>query len=485
MNPHDSGITPSDRVGRRLGALALVALAAAVVGLGACDELVTEVVEVTVAGHPTAEFAIAAGFTDSGCVPMTVNFVDKSDGPRDGWVWSFGDGDSASTQDASHIYDSAGVYTVSLKITDSKSGGVDIETKTRFIIVGTIAFSFATDIDTVCPGTPITFTPSFAGVTSFQWKFGDGAGSNDTTPSHAYSAPGEYPVTLTVNGACGVDSFVDTVTVITCPSVTFASQNNTDSCAPHTVTFIDQSAPDSGAAIDMRIWDYGDGQVDTFDQSTTIVPHTFADPGVYSIMLTITTTSGGVGSFMRDSFVTVSDPVTAGFTAKNSPTGCFNPSQQFLVHFEDTSLGNVIERYWDFGDGTYDSTNNPAPLHAFDTGNYTVTLTVVGTCGLDQDTSSVTTPNFVWLSTGPIQSGSVTITEDINDPSGLTLIFQDNSTGEILSRLWNFNDGVSMLNQASVSHAFSDTGSFQFVLTDSNNCGAVIILDTTLAVPIN
>ena len=93
-----------------------------------CDELVTETIEITVAGHPQAEFQLAAGSNDSGCVPFEVEFRDQSVGPINKWTWYFGDGDSAvNDTNPSHVYDSAGVYNCTLRVQDTTTDGVDID----------------------------------------------------------------------------------------------------------------------------------------------------------------------------------------------------------------------------------------------------------------------------------------------------------------------------------------------------------------------
>lgn len=50
---------------------------------------------------------------------------------------------------------------------------------------------------------PVEFTNASMGHTSSTWQFGDGGSSTATSPTHAYTAPGEYQVDLTVsNGPC-------------------------------------------------------------------------------------------------------------------------------------------------------------------------------------------------------------------------------------------------------------------------------------------
>ena len=69
----------------------------------------------------------------SGEAPLLVNFYDESSGPITNWLWSFGDGNTSNKQNPNHIYETAGPYTVSLKVTGDS--GSYTETKTDYIIV--------------------------------------------------------------------------------------------------------------------------------------------------------------------------------------------------------------------------------------------------------------------------------------------------------------------------------------------------------------
>ena len=68
-----------------------------------------------------------AGFTAtplSGPAPLTVHFTDRSILEKkpslDQWFWDFGDGNTATEQEPSHIYRMPGIYTVSLTVTTNQ-----------------------------------------------------------------------------------------------------------------------------------------------------------------------------------------------------------------------------------------------------------------------------------------------------------------------------------------------------------------------------
>ena len=82
--------------------------------------------------EPVAEFT---GNPTYGTAPLGVNFTDQSANSPASWQWNFGDGGTSTQQNPSHIYDSAGTYTVELLV--SNGYGSDTETKNNFIAVTT------------------------------------------------------------------------------------------------------------------------------------------------------------------------------------------------------------------------------------------------------------------------------------------------------------------------------------------------------------
>jgi PKD repeat protein len=459
-------------VARRLLAL-LLAVGSTVIALSACDDLVTEVTEVTIAGHPNAEFRVDTGFVDSGCVPMTVKFRDISDGPRDQWLWSFGDGNTSTDTNPSHVYDSAGTYTVTLKISDSETQGTDTEVKTRFIIVGASISGFTFDTGQICRGDSVSFVSTVGGITSWSWNFGDlTANSTDTFPVHVFDSAGTFEVTLVVNGGCGVDSVKDSITIDPCPIVAFLLEPGSDTigCAPFSVILNDSSVVDPPETIASRLWDFGGG---TTTDTSGIVSHEYTTAGDYTVTLTITSTDGTVATDSIVDLVSVTDSVSIGFMAQSPTKACYSQFQQFAVKFLDTSKGDIIERNWDFGDGTVDNTNNPEPYHAYDSGRYTVQLEIIGVCNNVPVTQTLSMTDFVVLSVGTLTSAPIQI-DSIDDT---TYMFTDNTVGDIYSRIWDFGDGGAQgIDSNGVTHVFSGLAgdgildTLDISVTSSNFC---------------
>ena len=68
----------------------------------------------------------------------------------------------------------------------------------------TITADFGSDVQSGLPATAVQFTDlstiSSGSITSWLWDFGDGQTSTEKSPSHTYSATGNYNVSLTVKG---------------------------------------------------------------------------------------------------------------------------------------------------------------------------------------------------------------------------------------------------------------------------------------------
>jgi chitodextrinase len=109
-------------------------------------------------------------------------------------AWNFGDGATASgSLTPSHAYATAGVYTVTLTVTDSRSAANSDSLRV------TVAANRAPTVDagsdqTVRVNDTVNFSgsasdPDGDALTSIAWSFGDGAtASGSLTPSHAYAA---------------------------------------------------------------------------------------------------------------------------------------------------------------------------------------------------------------------------------------------------------------------------------------------------------
>ncbi len=91
------------------------------------------VVGITLSCPGGAPIAAFTGSPTSGSFPLTVNFTDQSSNGPTSWSWNFGDSGTSTAQNPSHVYNSAGSFTVTLTVTNA--GGSDQEVKTNYITV--------------------------------------------------------------------------------------------------------------------------------------------------------------------------------------------------------------------------------------------------------------------------------------------------------------------------------------------------------------
>jgi PKD repeat protein len=80
--------------------------------------------------RPAAAFAASP---TSGAAPLRVQFADSTKNNVASWLWAFGDGDTSSLRDPSHVYRNAGSYSV--RLIAAGLGGIDTLTRANYIVV--------------------------------------------------------------------------------------------------------------------------------------------------------------------------------------------------------------------------------------------------------------------------------------------------------------------------------------------------------------
>lgn len=147
----------------------------------------------------------------------TFAFTDSSTGGVTAWRWAFGDGAISTLQNPTHLFASAGTYSVILTVYRNS----ETATTARNIIVAngapqTPAVSAAFNFSPAAPvtGENVSFVDASSGApTSWAWNFGDGTTSTQQNPSHAYANSGTYTVALSAKNAATQSTVTRTVVV--------------------------------------------------------------------------------------------------------------------------------------------------------------------------------------------------------------------------------------------------------------------------------
>ncbi len=142
---------------------------------------------------------------------------------------------------------------------------------------------------------------------------------------------------------------------------------------PLTVEF---RAVHAGDGQTQYLWDFGDGNA----EYGPVVTHTFRAPGTYTVYLYVLQ-----GTSSRQASVQVkvtSRRPVASFVVMPFHVVQKNQPVTFDAAGSRDPDGQVVEYHWDFGDGESRVVRDPQVTHAFrETGEYTVTLTVVDDSG--------------------------------------------------------------------------------------------------------
>jgi chitinase len=162
----------------------------------------------------------------SSLVNNAINFSSlgssDSDGTITDYLWDFGDGQTSTEQNPSHVYTSTGSFSVSLKVTDNQ-GAEDTATTTATITDSTTnqdPIANANGPYQTVLGSSIQFSSNGSNdpdgsITQYLWEFGDGSSSTAAQASHVYSAIGLYNVTLTVTDNSGSSNSSQTTANVT------------------------------------------------------------------------------------------------------------------------------------------------------------------------------------------------------------------------------------------------------------------------------
>lgn len=331
----------------------------------------------------------------AGIAPLNVQFTDTSTAPGSSiasWHWDFGDGNTSTLQNPSHVYANPGQYTATLTVTAANTLQDIAQATVNVDPPVAPTASFTTNPSPPAGTAPLnvqftdTSAPGSGSITAWHWDFGDGNNSTQQNPSHVYNADGSYVVTLTVTNSAALQDnaqVIVNVSASTPPTAAFTtSPSPAQGLAPLVVQFTDASTPGTAAIVAWQ-WDFGDGNGSS-DQNPQ---HTYTTPGSYQITLTVTDAA------------TLQDLVNGNVEAWAAPVAAFETSPApatgrapLAVQFVDTSTsgaGGIVSWQWEFGDGSNSSDQNPAHTYT-SPGSYTVTLTVTDAAAQGSAQATVT-----------------------------------------------------------------------------------------------
>jgi PKD repeat protein len=410
---------------------------------------------------PAATIATFTNSTDSGCVPVTIHFTCTTNSAMaaGGVFWDFGDGNTSTVFSPAHTYTVAGNYSVMLVVNSGPQFGncTDTLIKPALIKVHQPHANFSSPDLYACAPSIVHFTDSSLQTDSYLWNFGDSSTSTDPNPSHIYTTPGIYSVSLVAISDMGCsDSIVKPLYITVLGPVTHFSATATEGCVPINVNFTDESEN----AVDWT-WNYGDG----YSAFTENSSHTYNDTGSFTVTL-VTHDTASCSSYyeLPQKIIIHSNPVAA-FSIPTT-MGCMTDAVPFINISQGAQ--NVL---WNFDDGFTSTDFNPSHIYSMP-GNYYPSLVVTNQFGC---TDSI-------RSTVPIQilaTAQVSATSSVSQGcSPLVANFTSNVTYiDSATWFWDFGNGITS-TQPNPTIVFTTPGIYIVTLTvtNANGCGGTVTL---------
>jgi PKD repeat protein len=403
------------------------------------------------------------------CESMQVHFTDTaSNGVK--WFWDFGDGETDTVQNPTHIYPKIGIYMVNVTVwtnqgcvisytsmisqikcllntedttsTENNSPVVMIEVDSVFVIPSISYGSDSTQTDSIiryCAPYVVNFSNPFDDdISSIFWDFGDGNTSTEKNPTHTYSTAGVFSLNLVVQiqeetFTFYCENFIATDVVY----ANFTTDVN-KLCTSYSASFFDTTHNASAYH-----WNFGDG-TSSYSSNPS---HIYTQNGNYLVNFEASNEFGCKASVSKNITIGISNPIF--YYNKNA---CLAEK----INFSSNIQGNYIIQ-WNFGDGT-SAFGNQAFHSYLENGTFSVSVYLFDSLSLDcvdtlylQQPIKINSPKSEFVINGK------------NEGCEKREINFSNKSVNAISFLWDFGNGTTS-NITSPKHTYTSPGVYDVVL---------------------
>ncbi len=403
--------------------------------------------------------------------------------------WDFGDGQTSSNINPTHIYFQPGSFQVSLTITTS--GGADSEIKTAYItILPALNAGFIASDTSGCSNFSVqfidkSFNPSNSDpIVSWVWDFGDGTSFNGQIPPiHTYGI-GKYTISLTIQTQQGSSKFSSIANYIKVGKITSVdysiSPNNIPiTCAKRNYSFTNlsvlQGVHDSTEV--KYLWSFGDGDTSSKQNPIYNFP---ADTGFMDIQLLINY-RGCKDSIKKNDLLYVKSPISNFNIQKLICNPVDFPNTPLRVTVKDNSItGRItdnVDMTWKWGvSGDPDDFLLNADIFNSNKGDTAHVFRAYGTYFVKQIIHNYTT--------GCSDSTTKTVTISKMEPSftisndticlGSPIIVTSTSSYTDPAPFFSFNMGnTKVQNGNPINYTYPGAGTFNITLKATNAAGCI------------
>ncbi|MBI3140057.1 MAG: PKD domain-containing protein [Sphingobacteriales bacterium] len=452
----------------------------------ACNQLQTGSAAVTVHPLPTGNF----NFSTPQCPGIVLNFTDNSVpnvGSLVSWNWNFNDPSSGALntsvlQHPSHLFYTAGIYNVTLTVSNDKGCVSNPYTSPVIIRPKPLSGFILPDVclnDTYAQFADTSSVDAPGSITAWQWNFGDpGSGANNGSvlqnPQHSYTAVGSYPVELIVTSNYGCRDTVQQQLYVngSFPVANFTVNNPAALCANDSVAIVEASSVFPGNITKVEVYWDNAGQPTVFDVDD--VPYTgkvykhlypnFQSPLTKTFIIRYRAYSGGVCVNEISRNITVNAAPLVQFTTL--PDVCLDAAPFQIT--QATETGGVPGSFMYSGPGV--SASGIFDPAAAGPGTHTIKYVFTSSAGGCADSITQTIKVFAPAVAAFSSVSPLCETKTLSFPQSSTT-----PEGILVSWTWDFGDGSPLLNVSSgnpVTHIYAAWGDYTVKLKvmTSNGC---------------
>ncbi len=301
---------------------------------------------------------VTANFSGSNiCLGDSACFSDLSTtvtGTITEWHWDFGDGDTSIAQNPCHLFLTAGDFPVGLLVKNN-SGQMSYKS-INFTVADYPVATLAVSDSTACSGDSIVFTASPAGMDNYNFFVNGNSVQSDSSnlfSSNSISNNDSVSVLISNSGCSGPES--NTIGIIINQTPVANAGMDKSICAGECV----QLGASGGSDY---LW-LPASCMDTLNIPNPTACCTINDSMEFTVVVT-----NNFGCQDTDEVWVFANPnPVANFFAYEMDGG---------VYYNDSSLGNIVSWFWNFGDSTFSAEKFPSAHIYFDTAWYIITLTI-------------------------------------------------------------------------------------------------------------
>lgn len=375
-------------------------------------------------------------FDSLGCTWAPIEFsAIGANGSVSTYEWDFGDGKTSIEKNPKHIYELEGLYSVCLTMTDIRGCGKTICKEDIITILDPVAAYTGDPIFATCPPLLTNFEDQSQNVEKYEWDFGDNSGKSlSDSPSHVYTSPGMYDVTLIVESSpvCRDTLFIDDYITVKGPTGSFVAEVG-NTCLPIAVNL---NAISDG--VYKYVWDLGNGILDSVPSltNTDSISFFYNETGIFTPKLFVTDSVGCTRSFAGDPIVV--DDVQIDFTTEYNVL-CGPPLTISMENLSEGTTDDVNYTWQVVGPEDHESVEKNPSFDLSTSGLYDVKL--IAQYRGCFDTLSIA--DFMEVADDPEVTFEI-LTEELCED--VNVQFSNNSTvgyGEFVTWSWDFGDGDS------------------------------------------